>query len=353
MNKNTAYLLLKNPYEPLFSDKSLMWLASTFAARGSRLLSVSEPPVLKEGELLLTNLPPGKTSLPCQGNIIRITSSTDRLNRLMLLLAHFYGKSSFFHATTESGRNTLVQGLISLLKKPFRREYKTAAGPEEPSYETASQPIPEARKVVFRVNVDWDEAGFSNLQRWCDRYPLRPTLAVAGTEIKSHAVRVKKFIHDTGANLASHSWSHYVVLPSYGKRRQEREIQDNHHFLEDLCGQQVNGFVAPYLKYNKRTFDILQEAGYRWFIRSWLVHPLRLIPHGLVDLGVNFFFQPGREKLLWQRLALSDLTFQLHLRDLARFEKEMEQMLEKLVSRGVRLVDCDTYFNEITAKELI
>ena len=353
MNKNTTYLLLKNPYEPLFSDKSLMWLASTFPASGSRLLCVEAPPLLKEGEILLTNLPPGKIPLPGNGNIIRLTSSTDRLNRAMLLLAHFYGKSSFFHATTESGRNTLVQGLISLLKKPFRRESKNAASPEVLSDEAASQAIPEGRRVVFRVNVDWDEAGFSTLQRWCDRYPLRPTLAVAGTEIKSHAGRVKKFIQDTGANLASHSWSHYVVLSSYGKRRQEREIQSNHHFLEDLCGRQVTGFVAPYLKYNRRTFDILQEAGYRWFIRSWLVHPLRLARHGLVDLGVNFFFQPGREKMLWQRLALSDLTFQLHLRDLARYEKEMEQLLEELFSRGVRLVDCDTYFNETTAKELI
>jgi hypothetical protein len=221
------------------------------------------------------------------------------------------------------------------------------------SDEITNQPIPGTRRVVFRVNVDWDEAGFCNLERWCDRYPLRPTLAVAGTEIKSHTGRVKKFLQATGANLASHSWSHYVVLSSCGKRRQEREIQDNHHYLEDLCGRQVTGFVAPYLKYNRRTFDLLQEAGYKWFIRSWLVHPLRLARYSLVDLGVNFFFQPGREQLLWQRLALSDLTLQLHLRDLARFEKEMERLLEELVSRGVRLVDCDTYFNEITAKDLI
>jgi len=307
MNKKTAYLLLKNPYEPLFSDKSLMWLASTFAARGYRLPSVSEPPVLKEGEILLTNLSPGKSSLPSRGNILRLTSSTDRLNRLMLLLAYFYGKSSFFHAATESGKNTPVQGLIRLLKKPFRRKSKIKAGSEASSDETTNQPIPGGRRVVFRVNVDWDEAGFSNLERWCDRYSFRPTLATAGTEIKSHTRRVKEFIQRTGADLASHSWSHYIVLSSYGKNRQRREIRDNHHFLEDLCDRQVTGFVAPYLKYNRRTFGILQEAGYRWFIRSWLVHPLRLAGYGLVDLGVNFFFRPDLEQLFWQRLTLSDL----------------------------------------------
>ena len=353
MEKNTTYLLLKNPYEPLFSDKSLMWLASTFAARGHRLLSATEPPVLKDGEILLTNLGLDKAPVPGKGNIFRLTSSTDRLNRLMLRFACFYGRSPFFHATTESGSNTLVQGAISLIKKPFCSRHKAAAVASALSQETAGQPIPETRRVVFRVNVDWNEAGFSILQRWCSRYPLRPTLAIAGTEIQSQIRRVKEFIELTGADVASHSWSHYVVLSSHGKRRQLREIQDNHNFLEDLCGRQVNGFVAPYVKYNRRTFELLEEAGYRWFIRSWLVHPLRLAGSGLVDLGVNFFFRPGLEHLFWQRLALSDLTLQLHLRDLARYEKEMERLLEELTRRGIPLVDCATYFNEVLAKDLI
>lgn len=353
MNVNTAYLLLKNPYTPLFSDKSLMWLASTFAARGYRLVSASNLPVLQEGEVLLTNLRMSKTSLPSQGNILRLTSSTDRLNRLMLLLAYFHGKSPFFHATTESGSNELVQGFIRLFKKPFRRGYKTATEPAVPLQEIANLPIPEGRRVVLRVNVDWDEAGFCILERWCDRYPLRPTLSVAGTEIRSRTRRVKKLVERAGADVASHSWSHYVVLSSHGRRRQLREIQDNHRFLEDLCGRHIKGFVAPYTKYNRLTFELLEEAGYRWFIRSWLVHPLRLAGYGLVDLGVNFFFQPGWEQLLWQRLALSDLTIQLHLRDLSRYEKEIERLLREMTSRGVRLVDCETYFNEILAKDLI
>lgn len=353
MNKNTAYLLLKSPYKPLFSDKSLMWLASTFAARDYRLVSASACPVLQEGEILLTNLGLGKISLPSQGNIFRLTSSTDRLNRLMLLLAYFYGKSPFFLATTENSSNVLVQGLIGLFKKPFRRGHKTATEPAVPSQEIANLPIPEGRRVVFRVNVDWDEKGFCILEHWCDRYSLSLTLAIAGTEIKSQTRRIKKFVERPGADVASHSWSHYVMLSSHGKRRQLREIQDNHRFLEDLCDRQVKGFVAPYTKYNRLTFELLEEAGYRWFIRSWLVHPLRLAGYGLVDLGVNFFFQPGWEQLLWQRLALSDLTLQLHLRDLARYEKELERLLRELTSRGVRLVNCETYFNEILAKELI
>ncbi|MFH1068423.1 MAG: polysaccharide deacetylase family protein [Candidatus Glassbacteria bacterium] len=342
---NKVYLHLANPYQPLTSDKCLIWLAGTFAAKGCPLASVDRPVAPGVDELLLTNsrrMAPG----PAAGTVFRLTSSSDRLNRLMLVLGRLYGKSRFYHATTPAGSNELVQRLVSLFKRPFRSPVPLSGPGGTQTRLPDSEAVPTGRRIVFRVNVDWDERGFEWLERWYDRFRLEVTLAVAGSEIQGRTSRVRAFLNRPGVDTASHSYSHYVVLPSRSRDTQRREIEDNQMFLEDLTGGKITGFVAPYAKYDRSTFEILSELGYRWFIRSWTLHPVPLQGTGLVDIGMSFFFNPGWETAIRDRLAYSDLALQLHLRDLARLGDRFERLLEELTGRGVRLVNCATFLAE-------
>ncbi|HUU28954.1 MAG TPA: polysaccharide deacetylase family protein [archaeon] len=352
MNEKTIYLWLKNPYEPLFSDKCLLWLAGTYTGAGYKVKAVTGPVVPGPEEILLTNMNPKKRLPSSGGSILRLTSSTDLVNRLMRTLGYFYGKSRFFHVTTEEGGNAFIQKAIGLLKMPFQSEYRVGSSqPDNTSVETAERTVPEGRRIVFRVNMDWDERGLGYLERWCEKFPLHPTLAIAGNELTGRQRRVKSFVERFNVDLASHSLSHYIVLSSHNKQRQRREIFDNHRLLEDLFSRPVTGFVAPYGKYNKRTFELLEETGYRWFIRSWSVAPLPLAGFNLADLGVSFFFTSGWKKTFFERLALSDLVLQLHLPDLASLAEEFERVIKELVARGVRFVDCRTYYNETCSRD--
>lgn len=347
MKQQTVFLRLKNPCEPLVSDKCLLWLASTFAAAGHPLNSLASSTQICSEGLLLTNLPvkgPLQADSGCA--VLRLISSSDRMAALMRWLGRFYSRSRYYHPASVTGANRAVQRLIELAKRPFARRVEQASGCAEPSRPSAEPEVPAGRSVIFRINVDWDSRGLELLERWCERYRLRPTLAVAGSEILDHRKRVREFVAHHSVELASHTFSHYVVLSGHGLKRQRREIIDNQHLLEDLSDRPVIGFVAPYVKYNRTTFELLQEYGYRWFVRSWLLHPVGLPGFRLLDLGVNFYFSPGWENRLPESLARSDLVFQLHLRDLVRLESQIEWMLEYLGQQQVRYLDCSTYFEQ-------
>ncbi|MEA2063051.1 MAG: polysaccharide deacetylase family protein, partial [Gemmatimonadota bacterium] len=314
---------------------------------GHRLLSLADPVKICGGELLLTNRPArdfGKIGPGCE--VLKLSSPTDRLTALMRALGKPYGRSRYFHPETAAGQGKIIRRLIGLAKKPFAGKLAPqSTGDAVPAAASTSTPaIPPGRNIVFRVNVDWDAKGLELLDRWCDRYRLRPTLAVAASEIKGHEKRLQDFASRHSVEIASHSFSHYVALPSQSISRQHSEISDNHNFLQDLFGQPVSGFVAPYLKYDRRTFELLAEQGCHWFIRSWQVHPVALAGFNLLDLGVNFFFSTGWENRLPWSLARSDLVFQLHLRDLVSLEHRIEWMLEYLAGQKVRFLDCSTYY---------
>jgi len=346
MNNNTVYLWLKNPYQPLFSDKCLFYLAGTFVASGYKLKAVTAPPVLESGDILLTNLTISEKYFPSDSAVLCLTSPTDRIIRLKNVLGYFHGKSRFYHTSMISGENTFLRVAIDFLKKSFQSSYCPAELPEKGAAEAGGTTIHSGRRIVFRVNVDWDEEGFSLLERWCDIYSLRPTLAIAGKEIDGRQERVKSLVERFGLDVASHSLSHYVVLSSQSRQRQYREISGNHSLLENLLSKSVTGFVAPYMKYNRDTFELLEEAGYRWFIRSWSIAPLPLAGFSLIDLGTCFFFSPGWKTGIVERLAISDLVVQLHLRDLIPLADHADWLFKGLALRGVRFVDCETYYKE-------
>ena len=347
MNQHTVYLQCKNPCEPLFSDKCLFWLASTFALAGHPVKSVTDRLEPGPEDIVLTNHKT-RDSLPPESNyeVLRLTSPTDRMESLMRLLGRIYGRSRFYHPSSAAGASHAIRRLIDLAKKPFAKQHEQYSETFTPPGNSPETPSIEDRNVIFRVNVDWDSRGLDLLDRWCERFKLQPTLAVAGSEVFEHSQRVREFVTRYQVDVASHSLSHYIVLSSQNRKRQRGEISDNHRFLEDLISRPVCGFVAPYIKYNKNTFELLEELGYRWFIRSWMLHPIGLPGFKLLDLGVNFYFSPGWENRLPQSLARSDLVLQLHLPDLPKHQKQIEWFLKYLADRRVRFIDCSTFFEQ-------
>lgn len=343
MTIHTVHMCPRSPYEPLFSDRYIMWLAGTYAASGSRVITQTRPVTPREGELLLTNF--NRVQNSGEGAILRVDSPSDKYFRLMRPLGKAWAASGLFNSRIE--RRAPVQNLLSLLRRPFTARSDIRRGRiEAPEADCA---IPPGRRLVFRVNVDWDSRGLENLDRWCSRFNLRPTLAVAGSEISGKEKLVRQVVERHGIDIAGHTWSHRVVLPSRSRRTQMDEITHNKAYLENLFGFEVSGFAAPYMKYDRTTFDCLAESGHRWFIRSWSVHPLPLPGFEMLDLGVSFFFPQGWETALAVRLALSDIVVQLHLHDLSRFEQSLETVLADLSARGVRFVNCTQFYSETKA----
>ncbi len=342
MNQTVCYSV-KRPWTPLPSDRAVLWLASTYAAAGCRVRAVARGEAAGDDcGLLLTNYPVAGSGHHYP--VIEIGGDGDTRSLIRLALGRIHGLSPFYQrGDLKTGR--LLSGLLRPLGKLLSSR-KTClpprpAGPDVPSNLSG-------RRVVLRVNVDWDPRGLDILQRWCERFGLRPTLAIAGSEILASQQRVRRFIDATHCDVASHSWSHYVVMSSHGRRRQRMEITDNHDYLRQLSGREVRGFVAPFIKYDRRTFELLRECGYRWFIRSWLLHPLPLQQSGLTDLGVSFSFSRGWQNRLPARLGHSDIALQLHLHDLVRHEHLLEHNIRLLLQHGVRIIDCETFFRETT-----
>ncbi len=339
----TVCYSVKRPWTPLPSDRAAMWLASTYAASGCRVRAVAPTEAAGDDcELLLTNyrVAGSDHNYP----VIEIGGDGDTRSMIRLALGRIHGLSPFYQrGDTRAGRT--FSGLLRPLGK-LLSSHKTPL--------PAGSDVPDApsnlggRRVVLRVNVDWDSRGLDILERWCERFELRPTLAIAGSEILASQQRVRRFIAATNCDIASHSWSHYVVMSSHGRRRQRMEIADNHDYLRQLTGREVRGFVAPFIKYDRRTFELLQECGYQWFIRGWLLHPLPLQQSSLTDLGVSFRFSRGWQDRLLARLGHSDIALQLHLRDLVRYEHLLEHNIRLLLQHGARIIDCETFFRETT-----
>ncbi len=349
MSYRQVHLWLRHPWAPALSDKCLLWLASLLAAEGLPVEAAVGTVNPGPGELLLTNQPRSRLPRRATGEILRLSSPTDRLNRLMLLAGNLYGRTPLFHGHERRGLPAAVEELIACLRRPFRAGLP-AAGPEPP---LPSEPplIPAGRKILVRINLDWDEQGFRLLERWCDQYGLRPTLAAATVELRGRERRFAALVRDHDLDLASHSHSHHVVLPAHGRARQRSEIADSRARLEDLAGRPVMGFVAPYLKYDRRTFALLTEQNFHWLIRSYLAAPLPIAGYPLTDLGMNFSFAPGWREELLPRLALGDLSLQLHLPDLPALEPHADLLFHQLPEQGARLVDCATLLTETRGNE--
>ncbi|MCE5269796.1 polysaccharide deacetylase family protein [bacterium] len=343
MTIQTAHLCLRSPYEPLFSDRYLIWLAGTLAASGSRVVAHTAPLAPGPQEILLTNF--SRAPQAAGGAVLQATSPTDRTMHLMRPIGKLWAASGL--SGSQFSESAPVKALLGLLRKPFTAHSDLSRGRIEATEESAE--IPAGRRLMFRVNVDWDSRGLDLLDRWCGRFGLRPTLAVAGSEIAGNEARVREVVARHGIEIAGHTWSHRVVLPALGTRRVREEITRNKAYLEDFFGNPVHGFAAPYMKYDRRTFECLAESGHRWFIRSWSVHPLPLPGFDLLDLGVSCYFPLGWENALAGRLALSDLVLQLHLPDLVRLEAGLESVLADLSARGVRFASCGEYYDEVKA----
>src|SRR5690606_37613205 len=116
--------------------------------------------------------------------------------------------------------------------------------------------------------------------------------------------RVKNLLNDPLFEIASHSFSHQVVLdhPVCGKAEDARkEIVDSKKELEDMFGKELIGFRTPCgypegLRGEKGLLKLVDEAGYK-YISTMLWGPGFSLPADIVE---SFTYENEGFKDIWE-----------------------------------------------------
>lgn len=109
------------------------------------------------------------------------------------------------------------------------------------------------------------DTAFPALLEWLDAREIRATIFVLGAV----AARYPHLIREAAAQgheVASHGWSH-THLAQLSPAAIRKELEDSRALLEDLAGQPLLGFRAPYFSVTRRNRAVLAEvaaAGYRY-----------------------------------------------------------------------------------------
>lgn len=127
---------------------------------------------------------------------------------------------------------------------------------------------------------------------------------VAGILNSSNQGMVRKLLDDPLFEIASHSYSHKVVLdhPVCGKAADVRkEIIDSKIKLEDIFGKELIGFRTPCgypegLRGEKELLDLVNEAGYK-YISTMLWGPGFSLPADIVD---SFSYEKEGYQEIWE-----------------------------------------------------
>lgn len=120
----------------------------------------------------------------------------------------------------------------------------------------------------------------------------------------SNKSMVKELLDDPLFEIASHSYSHKVVLdhPICGKEEDARkEIVDSKKMLEDIFGKEIVGFRTPCgypegLKDEEQLLELVNEAGYR-YISTMLWGPGFSLP---ADIVKSFSYEKEGYKEIWE-----------------------------------------------------
>ncbi len=104
----------------------------------------------------------------------------------------------------------------------------------------------------------------------------------------------------SGREIASHGYTHRK-LTELDKISIEGELKSTRQLLKDLSGQEIIGFRAPYNIIDRRTLDILDDAGYSYdasMIGSWgFLYPE--VPTTLGEIPVSSIFGIPLEDVVW------------------------------------------------------
>ena len=120
----------------------------------------------------------------------------------------------------------------------------------------------------------------------------------------NNKLMVKKLLDDPLFEIASHSFSHKVVLdhPICGKAKDARkEIIDSKKMLEDIFGKEIIGFRTPCgypegLKGQNAMLELVNEAGYK-YISTLLWGPGFSLPADIVEA---FPYEKDGYKEIWE-----------------------------------------------------
>lgn len=158
------------------------------------------------------------------------------------------------------------------------------------SYDTESQSCVENLETIVNVHK---------------KHKMPATFFVVANILNSrNNLMIKKLLDDPLFEVASHSYSHKVVLDHRvcGRAGDARkEIVDSRKMLEDIFGKEITGFRTPCgypegLKGEKQLLELVNEAGYK-YISSMLWGPGFSLPAEIVK---SFSYEKEGYKNIWE-----------------------------------------------------
>ena len=106
------------------------------------------------------------------------------------------------------------------------------------------------------------EVGSPRLLKLFDRFSIPTTWFIPGHSIETFP-REMKCVADAGHEIGAHGYTH--ENPISMNAAQERDVLIRSIYLiEQLCGRQPRGYVAPWWEMSERTADLLLENGFRY-----------------------------------------------------------------------------------------
>ena len=137
-------------------------------------------------------------------------------------------------------------------------------------------PWPYLSSVVFSFDCEGKYGGWSNDDGELDFVPkfakLLSNNGVAGTFnfvgkfAEEHEDLVRKTV-DLKPDIGGHGYTH-CLLDGLKPKKQKEEIEKTKRTLEKIVGRDIIGWRSPYLTYDKTTYDILTDMGYKW-VSNW------------------------------------------------------------------------------------
>jgi len=135
--------------------------------------------------------------------------------------------------------------------------------------------------------------------------------------------QVKK-MYKMGIEIGSHSKTH-PILTSLNKHKLKEELLDSKKYLEDIIGDEVEGFSIPGGFYNQRVLEMAFEAGYKYVCTSEPIKNLVSLPpsnKSLVLGRICIHQQLGLKKLEkileGDKKILSLMKFQYHFKNILK-----------------------------------
>lgn len=122
--------------------------------------------------------------------------------------------------------------------------------------------------------------GLDKYHELLDRHGIPSTFFVLGELARGLAPRLCE-LASAGHEIASHGWDHQRPLTLSTDTFRDDLLRSKHE-LEDVVGQQIDGYRAPCFSLDRERLDLVRDAGYRYDSSriDFASHPL----YGTIDL---------------------------------------------------------------------